>query len=750
MIWCRKNGTILVNYKDSSIPADYMPLCDDFTVTEKHINLLTEDEELILVIHKPYGDKTAAINRKNLTKTKVLSALLAKGLSILESDLSTTALLEIILEQEDVAPVKYFHEKIGFVTLKSGESCFLGYNPIGLTGPKAYSVFRGENDMKPTGTAKKFRKMLLKTVAKRAELALALILAVTAPVAHILKELGVFVDIPVWVLVGHSSTGKSSSEFLQSSLFQSPVTGIKNFNSTENAFFAMQAAQVGIPFICDEASHIKGFDVDNLAYTLPVGRKKDRCQANGDLRPPVKFSGATIMSSEKSLLERSSENPGERARVLEFSLNWTESARQADFIRETCTNNFGFGTEPIISILLSEGFSKKLCKRFNKACEILRKENTPKNGIAERLLQREALLLTSLWLAEKALKIGLHPEKVKPILDEVFEENLQGTSVEISDETDELIDYLLSEIAKNGSKFRNETDLSSSKYDITTSDLWGTKGFDGNDKTVWILRTKFLEIIKKSRFGPKTAIKMLAAKNFIKTYSKNHYLHERDVGFGRQKGYIFILPKAQTALQEIFDMNEVNSIVDIEKRLLSDDLGIKSDYHEKIRKFTEKKDEPLLALGFIRLGAQNLVLVLNKSLIKELEINVSDGFYIAPIPAKNALLLSKKELTHDCLKMMLHKSKKHTWCSNEKKKEAILEVLGIELPVGYRVAFTDIVVERDAYGIPCAMINTMNDFCTYAGEMNSVEPYEIDDLYDPQANLLGELPENIKLERRTL
>lgn len=749
MIWCRKNGTLFVNYKESANPADYTPLCDDFTVTEKQVNLLTEDEELTLVIHKTYGDKTVIINRKNLTKTKILSDLLAKGLSILESELSTTALLEIILEQEDVAPVKYYHEKLGFVTLKSGEKCFLGYKPIGLDGLKADSILIKDDGMKPAGSRGAFRRLLLSEVVKRPELCIALTLAVTAPVAHMLKEAGVFMDLPIWVLVGHSSIGKSSSHYLQLSPFLNPQTGLRTFNSTENAFYAMQATQNGVPFIADDASNISGFSADSLLYTLPTGRKKSRCNSDGSLKPQVTFSGATIMSSEKSLLDRSSENAGEYARVVEFCLRWTKDDKQADKIKEVCSKNYGWGTEPIISLLMSEGFDKKLIRKFKKTYEQLREEKKPVNGVEARLLQRKALILVSLWVAEKALKIGLHPEKVKPILDEVFEENLQGTSVEVSDETDELMDYLLSEITKNGSKFRNETDLSSSKYDITTSDLWGTKGFDGNDKTLWVLRTKFEEMIKKSKFGPKTAIKMLASKNFIKAYSKNHYLYERDVGFGKQKGYVLMLPKAQTALQEIFDMNKVNSIVDIEKRLLNDDLGIKSSYHEKIKKFTEKKDEPLLALGFIRLGAQNLVLVLNKSLIKELEINVSDGFYIAPIPAKNALLLSKKELTNDCLKMSLHKSKKHTWCSNERKKEAILEVLGIELPVRYRVAFTDIVVERDAYGIPCAMINTMNDFCTFAGEMNSVEPYEIDDLYDPQANLLGELPENIKLERRT-
>ena len=145
-----------------------------------------------------------------------------------------------------------------------------------------------------------------------------------------------------------------------------------------------------------------------------------------------------------------------------------------------------------------------------------------------------------------------------------------------------------------------------------------------------------------------------------------------------------------------------------------------------------------MALGFIRLGAQNVALILNNELKNKLEITTSGGFYIAPLPANGALLLSKVELASDCLKIVAHQSKDRLWCSNEQKKEALLAILGLELPDYYRVVFTDITVEKDADGVPHAIINTRNESCTFVGDMCDEDPNEISDLFDNRAYLLGE------------
>lgn len=732
------DGKIFVDMVGKNLPGDFVPFCDDFEVIRKTVNLLEGVEALDIVIHKSYADKPFTLYRKNLTSMKVMGEFLAHGLQILDTESNAHILLALVQEMEDFAPVRYFHEKAGFVTLKSGKTCFLGNFPIGLSGIEAESVLVKDDDMTPTGSKKAFRKLLLKDVAKRPELSIALTLAVTAPVAYLLKKAGVFTDLPIWVLVGHSSSGKSTSHYLQLGLFMNPMQGLRTFNSTENAFYAMQATQNGVPFVADDASHIPNFSIDSLLYTLPMGRKKERCQSNGELQPRVTFSGATIISSERSLLDRSSKNAGEVARVVEFTLPWTMDNLQADRIKEVCSNNYGWGTKPIISLLMSKGFDNKLVRKFKKTLKKLQEEKQPSSGVEARLLQRKVLILVSLWVAEKALKVGLHPEKVKLILDEVFEENLSEATVEIKDETEELLDDILAEVARNGSKFKDETDVASARIDISNNDLWGTKGFDGNDKALWILRPKFLEIIAKSKFGPRTAIKMLAAQNYLKTYSPGHYLFAKDIGLGEQKGYVLMLPKVKTALQEIFGMKKVRLIEDIEKKLMNDKLGIKNEYTGNLKNFKKMVDERPLALGFVRLGAQRVALILNERLKKALEVNVSEGFYIAPLQSLGTLILSPKEITYDCLKIVTHKSKDYIWCSNDRKKQAILSILGIELPNRCRMIFTDIAVEKNDCGIPYAVVNTRNKICTYVGDVNEDDPCEINDLFDNRAYLLGE------------
>ena len=738
MSWYRKDGKIWVDMVGKNLPQDFKPFCDDFYITRKNVNLHDGAETIDVVIYKPYAPKPFRLERQNLTAVKILGKFLSQGLDIIDSDSNARGLLALIIEMENSAPVQFFHEKTGFTTLNSGETCFLGSKPIGLDGLKADSILIKDDGMKPAGSKGAFRRLLLSEVVKRPELCIALSLAVTAPVAHMLKEAGVFTDLPIWVLVGHSSVGKSTSHQLQLSLFMSPMHGLRTFNSTENAFYAMQATQNGVPFIADDASNIPGFSVDTLLYSLSTGRKKSRCNSDGSLKPQVTFSGATIMSSEKSLLDRSSENAGEYARVVEFGLTWTKDDKQADKIKEVCNKNYGWGTEPIISLLMSEGFSKKLVHKFKKTYVKLCKEKKPVNGVEARLIQRKALILVSLWVAEKALKIGLHPEKVKPVLDTVFEENLSGTTTEISDETDELLDFVLSEVATHASKFCDKTDVGSAKLDILTSDIWGVRGFDGNDKALWILRKKFSEIIKKSKFGPKMAIKMLSSKGYLKEHHRGHYLHNLDLGLGNQQFYLLRLPEAMTALQTVFGMKKFRSVADIEKKLLNDKFGIKCDYDKKLAALHNMVQKNPMALGFIRLGAQSVALILNDRLKENLGITTISGFYIAPFSATGALILSKKELASDCLKIVAHKSKDRLWCSNEKKKEAILTILGLELPDCYRVVFTDITIENDLDGIPHAIINTRNENCTFVGDMNDEDPYEINDLFDSIAYLLGE------------
>ena len=229
-----------------------------------------------------------------------------------------------------------------------------------------------------------------------------------------------------------------------------------------------------------------------------------------------------------------------------------------------------------------------------------------------------------------------------------------------------------------------------------------------------------------------------SSKGYLKEHHRGHYLHDLDLGLGSQKFYLLKLPQAKTALDEIFDMKKVRNIADIEQKLLNDKFGMRSNYKENFKEFCKKDEKCPMALGFIRLGSQNTALVLNDKLKESLEITTSGGFYIAPLPANGALLISKKELAADCLKMVAHQNKDRIWCSNEKKKEAILTILGLELPDYYRVVFTDVTIKNDADGIPHAIINTRNEKCTFVGDMCDEDPYEISDLFDNRAYLLGE------------
>ena len=252
----------------------YIWLCDAFDVTEKVVDLLSGDEIYTVNIKKPYGNKTFVLDRGETTRRKIFNKFVKKGLSIIDGDISAGSLKEILLDLEKEAPVVFTHKELGFCCMPNGAPVFLGYRPIGngLSQAQEASLNINAKLLRPKGAYNKWRRFIIDECSRSPPLALALCLGVTAPVAHILKEKGVFNDIPLWALVSRSSTGKSSTLRLISSLMLNPAEGIHNFNATSSAFHALLREHNGaFPFLCDEGSYTPHIDWDEMLYSLPAG-----------------------------------------------------------------------------------------------------------------------------------------------------------------------------------------------------------------------------------------------------------------------------------------------------------------------------------------------------------------------------------------------------------------------------------------------------------------------------------------------
>ena len=181
--------------------------------------------------------------------------------------------------------------------------------------------------------------MVQNLVCGHTYLELALALSVTALVACTLKAKNLLSDLPIWALIGKSSTGKTTALRLMASIWGSPedFSGmIYDLHATQNAIYALMEQNQGLPILIDETSGVPEWDFSKFLYHLPKGHDKVRCQTNGMLQQTKLFSGAVIFTGEKSLFDQSNKNDGLYARLIEFELPWTDSARHAEELEYAC------------------------------------------------------------------------------------------------------------------------------------------------------------------------------------------------------------------------------------------------------------------------------------------------------------------------------------------------------------------------------------------------------------------------------
>lgn len=701
---------------DESDTSQYIFLCDVFAVTEKVVDLLSGEEVLHIEILKDYGKKTFELKRSDTTKTKIFNRFIAQGLTIIDGDYSAGCLKEILLDLEKSAAVVFHHKELGFCNMADGTPVFLGYHPIGtLSKLQLASTHTNDKLVKPQGTFKKWRNFIMKECARSESLALALCLGATAPIANFLKQRGVFSEIPLWALISDSSTGKTSSLFLICSLMMNPVYGIHNFNATESAFHALIREHNGAyPFLCDEGSYTPKIDWDAMLYSLPAGSEKRRCNGDGSLRNQAIFSGALIITSEKSILERSMMIEGQVSRIVEFSLPWFKDGEQAERVKEFCTNNYGCATENIINQILDDKNSKKILKRFRKEySNFLALVENNVNGVNRRLAQRMALILTSGWLLQKAVKIDFHLKAVKKILTQHF---LTQVNVVIDSRTpaEKLYKAILGELASQHKRFPNETHVRDSSVHWSYNDVWGVRGISGNHKCVWIEENKFKLIIQKlSDKGFRTSCKMLDEAGVLKRSAFDRYLFE-DISLGAFRGdcYCLILTNVPGIVESINMLPSGNRDIISLSRVLNDDpFGV---YDPKGVDFAKDSCDSM-KLEFSKITSTTVTLRINNLLYDALKLNSSDSLYLMPVQAKSTILISKTELIKGSLKLSLTKSSDGAWSDNV-QIEKLLKLMKYRLQKMKKLIMIDIYIDN-SNDTPVAIVDYDNQYGVYEDDI---------------------------------
>lgn len=703
MIWDARPDGIYVSGDPEAPLEEYEFLCKPFSVVAKHVDLQEGVEDCEISLETAYCHKIFRVDRAQFTLSKIFHVMMRQGLYVLENDNARNLVLEVLLDSEQKAPVIFHHSELGFRQVQN-KTVFLGHHPVGpLDEAMLTSTYAGHQNFAPKGTLKQWRRFVLKHLVRRPELCLVLALGATAPVAYVLRAAGVFPDVPLWALIGDSSTGKTTALNLLSSFWASSNSMVHDFNATENAFFAMLEEHAGIPFLADEATYAQNIDWDYLLYTVPAGRGKRRYTTKSKLTRPVEFSGSVFVTSEISILERSLQHKGQLARIVEFSKDWAGSAELADKISKFCTDCYGWAGPEVVKLLMEPGFTSKLIKRYNIAYQRLIAEvGGNLTGVDHRLLKRFALILTSAWTFQKALRISIQPQA----LEHMLLADYRSTTAEIHaiDPADALLQKFAEEVLGNQGKYPPLSGLTGKGKFYRSTDLRGATGYYGNVRCVWFLEEHFRRVVKNvPGLGVRSACYKLLAKGYIVRYYGDRFLKEEDFGVLKAGAYCVLFPDSTSLSDELSTLGSMTpTTAEAAKHLNGDPFGAMCDY-SSLATCAQDTPSDLLTIAIEWHSAQEARLVIYDPLYRKL--NLHSRVHLAPLFDKGIFLLSDREIVSDRKPLTLEHLQDQHWHEGPMITRLIKEY-GIDIPLYHRAIFTDIAVEEQNGLI--AVINMKN------------------------------------------
>lgn len=308
---------------------------------------------------------TGILEKQRISYNKILPNAI---LSLLEIGLDVTNknrldLSNALLASLSTAKTIYVTDRYGFDQFKN-QTIFVS-NKIHSAKPidDRIQISHSTYNLQPAGQKSNWLDMYVSCVKGHPNLELAVILGLSSPVLTILKQKHPDLRSLLVHLSGNSTTGKTTALNLAISTASSPNLGekslMRSWNSTQNAILGSLGGLHGLPIAFDELSTNTTTNLTSIVYSLTEGIGRGRANIDGSIHESATWSTVMLSSGELSIYNRLSNNTGLKIRVLDFEdLQWTDSAEQANQIKETITTNHGHILPDFVDFLLSYGLEK--------------------------------------------------------------------------------------------------------------------------------------------------------------------------------------------------------------------------------------------------------------------------------------------------------------------------------------------------------------------------------------------------------
>lgn len=527
---------IIVVTEDKDGNEERTDFCEEIRVTSVIVDLLTEEQSVEVKVWVATGAHTFTIPADRLDRD-ILPVLLKHGVNVVDTRDAVELLLQVLLDSKASAPVRFVHRQLGFAQL-NGELVFLVQHPVSCSdAARSNSNYTRSDTVLPAGSVESYRKVLREEALGHPALELALCIGVVPLVTYILREAGVINDLPIFALIGPSSTGKTTALRLIASLFGSPREReglIGDFNATEKALYARFANMCGLPLILDESTGVN-IDFGQFALRISKGFDRERCSSDGAVKPAVGFCGAFILTGERSPFSDRYGETGASARVVELTLPWTENAAHAMRLEEKLAQNHGTAVVPLVEALLKN--RETLSKFYSSDLREVRGLGFSEGAVEARRAKMYALVLNAATLVNLAL--GIKVDR-KGLLQLMIEQHRQHQpEPEERDSVARLYDAIQSFAAQNNARIIGYTEL---KNFPNPNSIVGKFAKKQGRQCVWIVKREIDAIFARNGFlNPSEALKKLAERGWVFRSNDRHYAFPQQLGKARPRCYCVFL-----------------------------------------------------------------------------------------------------------------------------------------------------------------------------------------------------------------
>lgn len=598
MQWTVENDRI---YVKTSKNENFEEYCNDFFVSKTLCNLITKKRFAEITLNADDEEVKIILPMSVAKSDSAVSHLVNYGLDVEDSDKSRYVVKTILSETEKTAPIEYFHNVQGFAKVDKYD-VFAGPQMLGHpTKESTFLRLEKNNDgtydpktpFEEKGTFEEWRNGIAKFIEGNIPLQIAVIVGVSSVVSAFLQRRGLTDCTIIITFIGKSGSGKTTSAMISVSPWSPVEVGrgiIQNFHATENNIIGTLSNNNGIIACSDEATATR-MSFDEICYDISSGVSKGRCDSGGTPLSRKTWTGTVLFTSEIPVLSKTCGTKGLVARVSEIHTLFTDSAEQAEDIKEFLYQHYGTAWEPFVKTFL-----EKPCDEIRGAYkEILKKvldKIEPKSSVERRVCKSYAVLVLTAQIASEAWNIDFDIDEILDFLVGVFHANIG-----LCDRGSLIHERLIDEILRNLSHFCRPAKDQRYGQEFGLGNMWGTiedEIVSGNTERVfWITKSGMQNLTKEfQNTSVEEIIDDLKDVGAVIKKDGRSYMKHVFCGFS-SKGYCVLeeLPKSEeelakekTVQKQIKKERKHHNVVLIKARSSKEDL-IFPDEEENEREF---------------------------------------------------------------------------------------------------------------------------------------------------------------------